>query len=78
VPKEADLRWLAWSGAALGAFLLVFGWFSIPAAGSNYAEVLVPQTWRVEACMWASAGVGVGIPAVVWLLSVASRASRRK
>jgi hypothetical protein len=78
VPKDADLRWLAWGGAAAGASLLVAGWFSIPAVGSNYAEVLVSQTWRVEACMWASAGVGVGIPAVVWLLSIASRASRRK
>jgi hypothetical protein len=71
--RQVSLRWVAWSGAAFGAVLIVAGWLSIPAVGSNYAEVLAAQAGRIEAGMWAGAGVGVAIPAVAWLLSLARR-----
>ena len=71
--REVSLRRVAWGGAAVGAGLIVFGWLSTPAPGSNYAEVLADQAWRIEAGMWASAGIGVAIPAAVYLLVVARR-----
>jgi hypothetical protein len=77
MPREVSLRCVAWSGAAFGALLIFVGWLSIPSVGSNYAEVLADQAGRIEAGMWAAAGVGVGIPAVIWLLSVARRTPER-
>ena len=75
--RGLSLRWIAWSGAAFGAVLLLVGWLSTPTVGSNYAEVLASQAGRIEAGMWAGAGIGVGIPAAVWLLAVARRALGR-
>src|SRR5262245_44665272 len=78
MPREASQRLVAWSGAALGALLIVVGRLSAPAPGSNYAEVLIAQAGRIEAGMWVCAGIGVAIPAAVWLLSVAGRATGRR
>jgi hypothetical protein len=73
MPRAGNLRWVAWSGAALGVLLIVVGWLSAPAQGSNYADVLAAQAWRVEVGMWVGAGIGVGLPAVIWLLQAACR-----
>ena len=77
MPKEGSLRRVAWGGAAFGALLIVVGWLSTPAPGSNYAEVLADRAGRIEVGMWAGAGIGVGIPAAVYLLAVARRVSGR-
>jgi hypothetical protein len=66
-PEATGCRWLAWSAAALGASMIVLGGVMTPAEGSNYADVLVDQAARIEAGMWVGAGIGVGVPAVVWL-----------
>jgi hypothetical protein len=81
--RAMELRWLAWSGAALGALMILLGWLMAPAEGSNYAVVLADQATRIEAGMWAGAGIGVGVPVVVWLrqrtrVASAKRSSRPK
>ena len=62
IQPKADLRWLAWSGAALGTAMIFLGWLMTPAEGSNYAVVLADQADRIEAGMWVSAAIGVGVP----------------
>jgi len=76
MPGAGSLRRVAWGGAALGALLLVIGWTLTPAPGSNYADVLAGQAERIEAGMWFGAGIGVGIPAAVYLIEVAKRVNR--
>jgi hypothetical protein len=73
MPRAGSLRRVAWSGAALGATLIIVGWISTPAPGSNYADVLAARAWRVEAGMWVGVGIGIGIPALIWLLQTACR-----
>ncbi len=77
MPREVSLRRVAWSGAALGAMLIIVGWIMTPAPGSNYADVLAAQVWRIEVGMWISAGIGIGIPTAVCLVEVARRVSGR-
>ena len=75
--RAIDLRWLAWGGAAFGAVMMLAGWLMAPAEGSNYAIVLIDQAARIEAGMWAGAGIGVGVPALVWLLQCTRLAAVR-
>jgi hypothetical protein len=71
--RPTGLRWLAWSGAALGALMVSVAWLMRPAEGSNYAVVLADQSARLETIMWIGAAIGAGVPAVVWLLQLSRR-----
>ena len=74
--RPTNLRWLAWSGAAFGAAMILLGWLMAPAEGSNYAVVLIDQAARIELGMWVSAAVGIVVPAVVWLAGFVVRPPR--
>ena len=76
MPKSVSLRWVAWSGAAFGVMLIIVGSISTRAQGSNYVDVLADQAWRLEVGMWVGAGIGIGFPAVIWLLQAACQGLR--
>jgi hypothetical protein len=73
MPRAVGLRWVAWSGAVLGALLIVVSWLATPAVGSNYAEELAAEARRLEVGMWVGAGIGIGFPAIIWFLQAACR-----